>query len=293
MDVLGDWPLSELVPWLESMDRRGKPIACVGVGTERLHRDESRRTVAEKLGRIVRHWTVRCQRDRDRLEEYGVESETVTVAADMAWLLHPVPHSAGPQALARLGIRRSARLVGVNLTNEAFVAERDPHLFDKFAAALDIMIGKNGWQILFLANEVREDDSFDLAASKKVLRQMVRQDGACIVPTEYRSPQEMMEIIAACDLTIGMRYHFCLFSALQTVPFIAVERSEKVADLCWDLGWEHRAALGTLEGTDLVRMADDIVNHDTILRQRLAAALETMRERAGQNRAALDEVARG
>ena len=45
----------------------------------------------------------------------------------------------------------------------------------------------------------------------------------------------MMSLIANCRLTLGMRYHFCLFSALQDVPFVALQRSDKVADLCWDL----------------------------------------------------------
>jgi hypothetical protein len=49
MDVLGHWPLSELVPHIEWAARREKPVGFVGTGTERLHRDDSRRLMREVL----------------------------------------------------------------------------------------------------------------------------------------------------------------------------------------------------------------------------------------------------
>src|SRR5687768_16770566 len=74
MDILGAYPLADVTPIVTTGSRRHKRIVFVGVGTERLHREESRRLLAETIGPRVHHWSVRSTRDRDRLVEYGVRS---------------------------------------------------------------------------------------------------------------------------------------------------------------------------------------------------------------------------
>jgi hypothetical protein len=52
-------------------------------------------------------------------------------------------------------------LVAVNVTNETFVAERAPQLFETRAQFLDRLIEKSAARIVFFCNEIREDASFD------------------------------------------------------------------------------------------------------------------------------------
>jgi polysaccharide pyruvyl transferase WcaK-like protein len=106
------------------------------------------------------------------------------------------------------------------------------------------------------------------------------------VPNEYFSPQQMMSFIACCDLTISMRYHFCLFSALQRVPFIALQRSDKVADLCVDLDWAFGARLGELTLDALLEWSTQI-EKDQFIRSRLGNYATTLAQRAAANQVAL------
>jgi polysaccharide pyruvyl transferase WcaK-like protein len=113
---------------------------------------------------------------------------------------------------------------------------------------------------------------------------MRRKERVVLVPGDYLAPREMMSLVGCCTVTLSMRYHFCLFSALQGVPFVAIERSAKVSDLCWDLGWEATVRPLEFEGRQLVehalRSTSDAIS-------RLAEAVRTMEQRALRNVAAL------
>ena len=75
MDILGTWPLSEVAPLVCAAHDQRKPVVAVGIGTERLEREQSRRVVSEILAPRVQHWSVRSELDKERLVSYGVEAE--------------------------------------------------------------------------------------------------------------------------------------------------------------------------------------------------------------------------
>jgi polysaccharide pyruvyl transferase WcaK-like protein len=290
MDVLGNWPLNEVVPFVQGAHRRNKPVVFLGSGTETLQREHSRRVVRDVLAPIVRHWTVRSESDRDRLLLYGVNPSHVTVAADLAWLLHPVSALHGRSYLASLGLNPSDRFLAVNLTKERFVSDQRPELFQAIAAFLDAAVVKHDLRILFLANETRPDETFDTAASRTVLSHMKRSDSASIVPANYRTPQEMLSLIACCEVTLSMRYHFCLFSALQGIPFIALKRSDKVADLCWDLRWPSGISLGDTDVSRMLDLLSESIDGATLLRAQLNDRIIVLKERALRNTVALQSL---
>jgi polysaccharide pyruvyl transferase WcaK-like protein len=287
MDCLGDWPLSEVVPLVRDAHYRGRPVAFVGVGTETLERDKSRRAVREVLGPHVRHWSVRSASDRARLLEYGVPAANVTTAADMGWLLDPVSKDEGESLLRKSGIDPAQKLIGVNAMAESAALRKEPALFDKLAAVLDGLIDRHDAHVLFLANEIRLDDTFDQAAHRQIRLRMRRTHRTSAAPVKYWSPNQMMSLIACCASTISMRYHFCLFSAVQEVPFIALQRSDKVADLCRDLHWTGGVPLAALDPNTVISLYDDIEQKREALLVQLSRNREALRKRAGSNVAAL------
>jgi polysaccharide pyruvyl transferase WcaK-like protein len=290
MDCLGNWPLCELTPLVEEAYRRGQPIAFVGVGTERLQREESRRIVSDRLGRLVDCWTVRSLRDQYRLIEYGVPAERLNVAADMAWLLDPAGPEWGRQRLATWGLDAKLRLVGINLLGEKAVLAREPRLFEKVAAFLDEIVERHGVFILFLANEVRKGETFDTAAAQKTKALMQHAAQAFVAPSDYLAPQQMLSLIANCHATVSMRYHFCLFSALQSVPFVALKRSDKVADLCSDLEWPFGEDIKCLSVTDLVKSFEAVQERPCQVAEQLRERIPALRQGASINARALEAL---
>jgi polysaccharide pyruvyl transferase WcaK-like protein len=290
MDVLGAWPLSEVAPLVETARLESRPIVFVGTGTERLERTDSRVVVARRLAPHARHWTVRSERDRERLVEYGVPAERVSVAADLAWLLDPAPLAEGLTCLEQAGVPVDGPIVGVNVTNERFLARREPDLLEKMAAALDTLVDKCDARVVFLCNEVRGGETFDRAASEKVRAHMRRGDRSWLIPNQYRTPEAMMSVIGCCRLAIGMRYHFCLFAAVQGVPFVAIKRSDKVSDLCWDMDWPYGASVGGVDVPQVVEMAVELLNERGARESGLADRVRRLRERARRNTVALDAL---
>ena len=290
MDVLGEWPLCELTPLIRSMDRWKVPLAFIGVGTETLRLDKSRRIVAEEIAPRVCHWSVRCDRDRQQLQECGVEPDAITVAADMAWLIEPAAKEFGRDHLHRLGVGLEHPLIGVNLVNENSVFDQHPQMIDVLAAALDELAGQMGARVIFLANEVREDSTFDKAAAMQVIARVKCADRTVLAPNEYLAPWQMMSIISCCDLTVSMRYHFCMFSAKQGVPFIAIRRSDKVSDLCWDIDWPASVVPPAFSAAEIVEHGIRLIRNSAAADAQLKAATQNMKERALHNIAALNAL---
>ncbi|WP_428939604.1 polysaccharide pyruvyl transferase family protein [Fontivita pretiosa] len=291
MDVLGDWPLCELTPLVQSVDRWKVPLGFVGIGTETLRSPQSVRIVRHEIVPRARCWSVRSEHDRERLIEYGASPEAIMVAADLAWLIDPSAAHFGRGQLREWGIDAadSRRLIGVNLVNENHVFDQQPRIAQQIAVALDAIVEKHEARVLFLANEIRDEEVFDLSAARRVMCRMSRADRAAIAPAVYFSPRQMMSIIACCDLTISMRYHFCLFSAIQGVPFVAIKRSDKVADLCWDLDWALSVLPAELEADILVAQLSRALGEpdETELLSELKCRVESMRRRARHNQWAI------
>lgn len=290
MDVLGNWPLCELTPLVQAIDRWKVPLAFIGVGIERLQSEKSRQIVASEIVPRVRHWSVRCDRDAQRLVECGVSSAAVTVAADMAWLIEPATSDFGRDCIRRLGIDPERPLIGVNLVNENSVFEKQPGIVESLATALDNLVDDLNASVIFLSNEVREDSTFDKAAALRVMGRMARTDRTVLAPNSYLLPQQMMSIIDCCDLTLSMRYHFCLFSALQGVPFIAVQRSDKVSDLCWDINWSASVMPLELDASEIVRHGRRLGQAGLDVEAQLKQSVQKMKSRALGNVAALDAL---
>jgi polysaccharide pyruvyl transferase WcaK-like protein len=290
MDTLGDWPLNELTPLVESTDKWKVPLAFIGVGVERLRRDKSVRVVRDAIATRVSHWSVRSDRDRERLVEYGVRSSAITVAADLAWLIKPVPTALGATWLGRTGLRDGAPLIGVNVVNENALFHREPQVVGALAGALDALVDRYGAMVVFLSNEVRAGDSFDRAAAAIVAGRMKRAGNVLMPEAEYLAPRNMMSIVGCCALTISMRYHFCLFSALQSVPFVAVSRSDKVADLCWDMPWKAAVTPASLDARQLIDYATDLMENGPAVRQHLLDVVAIMRRRTILNLKPLDAL---
>jgi polysaccharide pyruvyl transferase WcaK-like protein len=289
-DVLGDWPLCEVAPLVQASDQQGVPLTFVGVGVEGLRHDRSRKILAERIVPRVRHWSVRSARDRERLLSWGVSSEAVTVAADMAWLIDPVSDGFGTNLLARLGVGRQQLLIAVNLVNENHIFDKQPELVAAFATGLDVLIEKTDARVVFVAQEVRDEPTFDTASALRVKACMARGDRAIVVPTEYFSPRQLMSIIGCCDLSISMRYHFCLLTSLQGKPFIAIQRTDKLADLCWDLGWDAATRPADTTADSLIEHGLQLLTDGTVSQGQLKRRVEGMRERALNNLVALEAL---
>jgi polysaccharide pyruvyl transferase WcaK-like protein len=290
MDVLGSWPLEELSHLVKSATLEQRPIAFLGTGTETLQLESSKRIVKECLAPAVVHWSVRSERDRTRLQEHGVDPARINVAADLAWLLQRSPKDFGQRKFRDLGLEGPALKIGVSFTREAFVHQQSAGLPGRLAQVLDALVEEYDAKIVFFCNEVRSGAEFDHAANEEIRALMTRREATYAVANNYWTPAQMMSLIGNCDYTIGMRYHFCLFSVLHGIPFIAIKRSGKVEDLCWQLDWPHAVSLDDVTPECVRKVFSAMQAGGKQLAAKLDEVTQLMREQAKLNSAALDTV---
>jgi len=279
MDYQGSGLLNRLCCIARSARRRARPLAFLGVGTEELRGEGSVALFRRHLASAAVMWTVRSASDADRLTRYGVRQDRISVAADLSWLVEPCDCGFARQYLqaAAVDLRSAPLVIGVNVTRDPPL----PHEFlDHLAACLDKLIELRDARVLFLANEVRPQAQYDNASSLAVVKRMKFGRRALVVPNRYWTPQQMLSFIACCDLTIGLRYHYCLFSALSGVPFLAVQRLGKVRDLCADLGWEYGVRVGEATCEVLLEAACDMIVSRRSLAERLCVGAAHLRKRA-------------
>jgi polysaccharide pyruvyl transferase WcaK-like protein len=290
MDHFGGWPLEELSRFVEAASHEKKPIVFLGTGSETLQHESSKGIVKESLAPAVAHWSVRSERDRARLQEYGVDPARINVAADLAWLLRPSSRDFGQREFRQLGLESPALRIGVSFTREAFVHQQSAGLPARLAQVLDALVEEYGARIVFFCNEVRAGAEFDQAANDEIRALMVHREATYAVANNYWTPAQMMSLIGNCDYAIGMRYHFCLFSALQGIPFIAIKRSDKVDDLCWQLDWPHGVSLDDVTQACVRKVFLAMRAGGKQLGAALEARTLQMREKAKLNSAALDAI---
>jgi hypothetical protein len=70
-----------------------------------------------------------------------------------------------------------------------------------------------------------------------------------------------------------------------------MERSEKVADLCWDMGWSYRLPLAEVEIARMGEMAAEVLAETPALASHLQDCVASMRTKALSNRIPLDALA--
>ena len=135
--------------------------------------------------------------------------------------------------------------------------------FEQVAQILDELIETRGITPVFVPMEGHHDAT----ASEKVLSQMTHRDQCYILGTDF-TPNQYVNFIGKCQLTIGMRLHALIFSTLTSVPHIGLSYDQKVESLLKRNGmWEFSTRLEEIEVDKLVQNARYLLDHHDTYKQ--------------------------
>jgi polysaccharide pyruvyl transferase CsaB len=176
--------------------------------------------------------TVRDRQSRQLLEEVGVVRDIV-LTADPAMLLEPEPLTLD-EILRAEAIDPGARLIGFSVREPGPAAPdlKVEHYHQLIANAADFMIDRLDAEVVFVPMERR---MFDVQHSHSVVGQMRRAQRATVLKRDY-TPRQILSLLEHFELTVGMRLHFLIFSALAGVPFVGLPYASKVAGFLQELG---------------------------------------------------------
>ena len=77
------------------------------------------------------------------------------------------------------------------------------------------------------------------------------------------------------------------------MPFIALKRSDKVDDLCWDMDWPYAVEPNRWSVPEVLEMFSEIEQRKVSLIECLQQRAQLMRQRALKNDVALDTLVNG
>jgi polysaccharide pyruvyl transferase CsaB len=218
--------------------------------------------------------TVREKKARRLLEEVGVHREII-VTADPALLASAEPLPAG--ALKNEGLSGKRCIVGMSVREPGVAApDIDHNIYHALLAnAADFMVDRFDADIVFIP---MERQVLDMQHAHAVIAQMLRAPRATVLKGEYTSAQ-MLSLMGHFTFAVGMRLHFLIFAALQSVPFVALPYSSKVGGFLEDLNLET-PPLKLVNAGRLIAHIDQSWDRRRSLQARIRRALPPLQSRA-------------
>ena len=160
--------------------------------------------------------TVRDQFSKDLLHKLGVKRPESVVTADIVFAFQKKEDDA---CLRSLPLTGEEKLVAVSVRPWF---QHTSH-YKEIAAALDELIVSERITPVFVPMEGHHD----VRASNHVLEHMKHKQKCFVLGPDF-TPNQYLNFISHCQLTIGLRLHSLIFSALTAVPHIAKRNNKKV-----------------------------------------------------------------
>lgn len=216
--------------------------------------------------------TVRDQFSKDLLHKLGVNRPESKVTADIVFGFKKKEDNA---CLESLSLERNEKLVAVS------VRPWFEHSFyyKELAQSLDQLIELEGITPVFVPMEGHHD----VTASNKVMAEMKHKDKCHLLGPDF-SPNQYLNFISNCEITIGLRLHSLIFSALVGIPHIGISYDKKVESLLKRTGmWSYSFPLEELDSEKLVENAQTVLTNRNELSEQVQEHASKMRKDAIEN----------
>ncbi|MCH1625117.1 polysaccharide pyruvyl transferase CsaB [Fredinandcohnia quinoae] len=216
--------------------------------------------------------TVRDQYSKDYLLKLGVTRPKTVVTSDIVFAFKKKEDDA---CLKSLELSNTDNLVAVSVRPWFEKVKQ----FEQIASILDELIEARKITPVFVPMEGHHD----VNASQKVLEKMKHAD-KCVMLGEKFTPNQYLNFISKCQLTIGMRLHALIFSTISGVPHIGLSYDKKVESLLKRSGmWEYSAVLEEINEENLTKNAITLLDNRDKFVQIVKNNAETMRVDAIRN----------
>jgi polysaccharide pyruvyl transferase CsaB len=254
----------------------GVPVMAYAIGAGPLKAQSIQKLVREALNQASAI-TVRERGAKRVLEVAGVAREII-VTADPALLLDSVPLP--EDSLVKEHMNGGNRLVGMSVREPGPAApDIDMDYYHSLLAnAADYIIERYGADVIFVPMERGEQD---MQHSHAVIAKTMKPQHCFVLKEEYTSGQ-LLALMKHFDFAMGMRLHFLIFAALQSVPFIGLPYSSKVLYFLKELQVES-PPLRMVNAGRLLAHIDRIWDTRDALRNRINELLPNMKKNALKN----------
>lgn len=225
-----------------------------------------------KVANLANFITVRDDYSKVYLEKLGVTRPKTVVTADIVFAFQEKPDAA---CQASLPLKGGEKLVAVSV-RPWFGRQLQ---FEQMAEVLDALIEQRGVTPVFVPMEGHHD----WHAAELVQSHMNHVDKTLMLGTAF-TPNQYLNFIRGCEMTIGMRLHALIFSTIAGVPHIGFSYDKKVKSLLERSGmWAYSAELDAIAVPTMVAHALHILDHREETASVVLARASELREEALNN----------
>ncbi|MCK5215182.1 MAG: polysaccharide pyruvyl transferase family protein [Candidatus Omnitrophica bacterium] len=261
------FPINHTVKFLKMAKWLRKKVFIYAIGANALHSQRARNLVRKYYAKTA---IITTRDDQSKQVMKGLGINDVSVLRDPAFTIDPLDEASAKKILRLRGIEKSegSPLIGVSVMNEKM--KKVFRYKVEIAKACDFLIEKYKAQIVFVAHECRP--SMDIAAIRETIEHMKNEP--LILSKENYHPREMAGMIKCFDLTIGMRMHFLILSAVAHVPFIAISRIDKVNNFMRLFGVAPVGHIDEVQSQDIIAEAERILQDKSAYKTRIKEGLD-------------------
>jgi colanic acid/amylovoran biosynthesis protein len=213
-------------------------------------------------------------------EQMGIDPKKIVVASDMAFALKSVVSLERPQSNARGGKR-----IGSTAKRWIFPGSSNPQQAQRqyektLAVTLDALVERHDADIVFLPQVIGPLSDDDRVVQCRVQGLMRHANRSTLLDMDL-SPQELVAFITSLDLVVATRFHSAIFTMLAQVPVVAIAYEHKTTGIMRRMGFsEWVVPIDTVDAETLIRMCDDILERQIVVREHLEKAVTIESERA-------------
>lgn len=226
------------------------------------------------FGNMADFITVRDSFSKDLLLKLKVTKPETVVTADIVFAFQPEEDDA---CINSLSIESKEKLVAVSVRPCPWLEDVSYH--KKLANALDQLIEQEDITPIFVPME----GLHDIKESKLVVNLMQNKNRVKILGPNF-TPAQYQRFFYHCEITIGMRLHFLIFSAIAGIPHIGLSYDDKVESLLKRTEmWNYSFQLSHFDENELVIQAREVLKNKELLNKMIMQNVAIMRKDALEN----------
>lgn len=229
----------------------------------------------ERARKILNQTDIITLRDPEALEvlhSIGVTKPEMLVSADPVFGMDIADKVRGKALLRKLNIAEG-RVMGVSVRR---TKDTTP-AFERFIAKMcDYAAEKYGYHIVFVPMQVNKDE----AISRSIMSRMTAK--ATIIDKRL-NVKDIISVVSAMDICIGMRLHSLIYAASGSVPLIGIAYDPKIKSFMDYIGHNMCIDVKETDERTALKLIDECVENYDEIKQRLAERYEELKEKATDN----------
>ena len=250
----------------------GAKVFVYANGIGPILKDKNRKLTKKVLSKVD-YITLRDPRSVNEISELGIDERKVMLTADPALNLSPCEESALSQILDKYKIDKKERLCTVCVRDWE---KMSVNLAERLAESISLFSKETGLLPVFVPMKFPEDLEF----SKKIIDKMSEK---AVLISDSLCFSEIMGVISASEILIGMRLHSLIYASGANVPTLAVSYDPKVDGFAEYIGLTDIIDVTDFSKESFTKLGTKILENSETIKAKMNDVVKELSVKAKEN----------